>query len=218
MVYIFLFGTFSNWVPKSQPKIRLHRSGGSSSYRSTQRPPSVQLSSPLASRCSPGPWLAGDFPPRSCFCSHFQTARNGRSAHHHRCCVDPARQSQVSIFSLVLRAAQCPIIHSCLTCYPVSCLPCLSKPHHSGCATTPKVATRTPLFPPQEAATAGTCLAFTSTFSGPSPLLPAAFQGQFLHPSRLSHDHAAPEFPLRPPPPPSPPGGPPPRETSQASL
>lgn len=116
-------------------------------------------------------------------CSRFQTARNGRSAHHHRCCVDPARQSQVSIFSLVLRAAQCPIIHSCLTCYPVSCLPRLSKPHHSGCATPPKVATRTPWFPPQEAATAGTCLAFTSTFSGPSPLLSAAFQGQFLHPS-----------------------------------
>lgn len=65
----------------------------------------------------------------------------------------------------------------------------------------PAVSTGPHGFPPQEAARAVaqavTRLVFTSTFSGPSPLLASALQGQFLHPFPPPHDRAAPEFPPR---------------------
>ncbi|XP_004403424.1 PREDICTED: uncharacterized protein LOC101386880 [Odobenus rosmarus divergens] len=123
-----------------------------------------------------------------------------RRAGGRRGCADRAGPSQLSIFSLLLGAAQCPIIHSHLTCSPVSCLPRLSKPHHACHALRP--------YPLQSAQAPMGSL--PKRLAELSPVSPLPQHSQAHHafllllpkvnsstPFRLPHDRAAPEFPPR---------------------
>lgn len=208
----FLFGTFPNWVSEFQPKTQPCWLWRSSSCTSTQELPVVQFSWPQPSTAAAVPWGPRDGLPRSLLLLLPPDCQEGLE------CTAVVQSSpgpsQVSIFSLFLRAAQCPIIHFHLTCSPVSCLPRLSKPHHARHALHPHPLQSAQA--PMGSLPRGCPSCHPSchppgvylNILGPSPLLAAALQGRFLHPFPPPHDRAAPEFPPRShcwPPPDSPP-------------
>lgn len=87
--------------------------------------------------------------------------------------------------SSVLSAAQHPSVHSCLTFYPISWLPQISKTPHSYYHLHPRplLSHMILLVPsPRGCQYSHSPLAFISAFSGPWPLLPAAFPGESFHP------------------------------------